>query len=80
MSILYPFAGRAREANMNDHGNPVSRSWRRSLQFSVRGLIAVVLSSAFGSVGSCTASHSHEAVAVITRTGGFVRYDWESRY
>jgi internalin A len=63
---------------MTDHGNPVSRPWRRSLRFSVRGLIALVLIIGvwFGWIVR-SARIQREAVAAITRTGGFVRYDWE---
>jgi internalin A len=57
---------------------PVSRSWRRYLRFSVRGLIVLVLAIGLG-LGWLVrnARIQREAVAAIERAGGSVSYDWE---
>jgi internalin A len=59
-------------------GGPVSRPWRRSLRFSVRGLIVIVLVIGAG-LGWLVRSAriQREAVATIERAGGRVRYDSE---
>ncbi len=63
---------------MTDPAKPVSRSWRRFLRFSVRGLIVVVLVIG-GWVGWIvrSAQIQREAVAAIANAGGIVSYDWE---
>ncbi len=57
---------------------PVSRSWRRYLRFSVRGLIALVLVIGLG-LGWIVRSAriQREAVASITRAGGSLEYEWQ---
>jgi internalin A len=59
---------------------PVSRPWRRFLRVSVRGLIVLVLVIGAG-LGWFVrnARIQRNAVAAITRAGGFVLYNWEDR-
>jgi hypothetical protein len=57
---------------------PVARPWRRFLRFSVRGLIVLVL--VIGVVLGWIVRSAHiqrNAVAAITKAGGYVKYDWE---
>ncbi len=57
---------------------PVSRRWRRFLRFSVRGMIGLVLVAGAGMGWLVRSAHiQRDAVAAITKAGGFVSYDWE---
>ena len=62
---------------MTDQARPVSRSWRRFLRFSMRGMIVVVLVIG-GWLGWVvrSAQIQREAVAAIENAGGAVSYDW----
>ena len=57
---------------------PASRSWRRNLRFSLRGLIVLVLVIGCG-LGWIVRSAriQREAVAAIQKVGGTVYYNWE---
>jgi hypothetical protein len=57
---------------------PFPRFWRRNLQFSMRGLIALVLVIG-ASLGWLVRSAriQREAVSAIERAGGHVLYEWE---
>ncbi len=60
--------------------SPASRSRRRFLRFSVRGLIALILLIASGLGWLVSEAHDQrDAVAAIKRAGGVVAYDWEWR-
>ena len=63
---------------MLDQAKPVSSPLRRSLRFSVRGLVVVVLVIGAG-LGWLVrnARIQRDAVAVIERGGGGVSYDWD---
>jgi hypothetical protein len=63
---------------MPDQVNAVSRTWRRYMRFSVRGLMVLVLLTA-GAMGWIVRSAriQREAVAAIKNAGGGVGYDWE---
>jgi hypothetical protein len=57
---------------------PVSRPWRGSLRFSVRGLIVLVIVVGAGLGWIVRQAHvQRDAVAAIEEAGGSVRYDWE---
>ena len=63
---------------MTDQAKPISRSWRRFLRFSVRGLIVLVLVVGAGLGWIVREAHiQRDAVAAITTIGGEVNYDWE---
>jgi internalin A len=59
---------------------PVSRTWRRFVRLSVRGLIVVVLVIGVGLGWIVRRAHiQRDAVAAIRRAGGLVEYDWQWR-
>ena len=63
---------------MPDQANAVSRSWRRYLRFSVRGLIVLVLVIGAGMGWIVRSARiQREAVAAIVNDRGGVLYDWE---
>src|SRR5262245_4232675 len=60
---------------------PASRSWRRFLRFSVRGMIVIVLVFG-GGLGwfahvAREAQIQRDAMAAIKKVGGFAFYDWQ---
>jgi hypothetical protein len=56
--------------------NTVSRSWRKALRFSMRGLIGLVLVISAGlGWAARNARIQREAAAAIWKAGGEVRYD-----
>ncbi len=63
---------------MTDQDERRSRAWPRYLRFSVRGMIFLVLIVG-GWLGWFIRSIriERDAVAAITRTGGYVNFDWE---
>ena len=57
---------------------PVARPWRRYLRVSVRGLIVLVLVIGGGLGWMVRQAHiQREAVAAITKAGGYAHYNWE---
>ncbi len=63
---------------MTEQVKPVSRSSRRYLRFSVRGLIVLVLVIGAGMGWIVREAHiQRDAVAAIKNAGGVVSYDWE---
>src|SRR5262249_17562117 len=72
---------RSQEAIMTDQANPASRPWRRFLRFSMRGMIVVVLVIGGGSGWIAQLARQariqRDAMAAITKVGGFAFYDWQ---
>ena len=63
---------------MSSQPNPVPRPWRRFLQFSVGGLIVLVIVIGAGLGWIVHQAHvQRDAVAAIKKAGGGIAYDWE---
>jgi hypothetical protein len=65
---------------MASQPDPAPHPWRRLLRFSVRGLIVfvVVVGAGLGWIVR-QAQIQRDAVAAITRAGGWAAYDWQWR-
>jgi hypothetical protein len=79
-SITCPqdIGGSLERTKVMDQSRPISRPWWGYVQFSVRGLIVLVLAIG-GGLGWIIrgARVQREAVAAIQKAGGSVWYDWE---